>query len=94
MLNLLRAIVASKPKPGLGAALGAMHGPVWHVTTGNLTTLLATDRLHCTRVWFGRFCSGQGRKLERVGDHEVLVRCDRCDRVIADVEYQTEGTTP
>ncbi len=83
------AILFSRPNPGVGPALGAMRdGPVWHVTTGSLGALLATDRLDCTREWFGRYCSGQGRRLEHVADHEVLVHCDRCDRVIADIEFQ------
>lgn len=89
MFNVLAFLSRPSTKSvDMARALAPERGPVWHVTTGSLSALLATDRLYCTRVWFGRYCSGQGRRLEHVSDHEALVHCDRCDRVIADVEYQ------
>lgn len=91
MLNILALFRRPNTKAvDMARALAPERGPVWHVATGSLGALLATDRLFCTRVWFGRHCAGQGRRLERVGDDEALVHCDRCDRVIADIEYQTE----
>jgi hypothetical protein len=90
VLNPL-AVLFSRPNPRAVGLIASLGGPVWHVATNNLETLLATDLLHCTRIWFGRLCSGQGKRLERVGDHEVLVHCNRCDRVIADIEFEAEA---